>query len=168
MIPGDVPTEDREIPSNWDVLHNPESETEPPDEAEVHSHDRTDSPPTINLLASSWADAVSSLAVCTGALLFLNATGHHGSLAALPWAAILGFSWWVAAASILITIRQGTPGMLLAGVHFARPVAPRRVALVVAAAAVSASLLGLPGLLGPRRSPVAVTGGSVLEALPTD
>lgn len=156
------------IPTNWDVLHSSSVEDEAVNEEAMSITDGPNSPPTINLLASSWADIVAALAVCTVALLGLNASGHSGSLTALPWAAGLGVVWWLVAAATLVTIRQGTPGMLLAGVHFRSPVAPKRVALVVAAAVVSAVLFGLPSLLGASRSPIALAGASTLEAIPAD
>jgi hypothetical protein len=165
MRSDEIPPEEREIPKNWDVL----AETPLADDSSAGVAAATDSggePPTINLLASSWADAVASLVVCTAALFGLNAAGHNPSLACLPWALALGVVWWLAAAAALILIRQATPGMLLAGVVFSDRVAPGRVAVVIAAAAVSAVLLGLPNLLGPRRSPLALAAASRLEAVP--
>lgn len=159
--------EQSDFPTNWDVLHESTLEDEAPVDDSVIS-DSTDSPPTINLLASSWADAVASLGVCTAALFGLNAAGHHGSLTAFPWAAALGVAWWTIAAVALVVIRQGTPGMLLAGIVFSDRVAPRRVAMVIVAAAVSALLLGLPGLLGSRRSPLAFAAASELESVAVD
>ena len=156
---------ERAIPNNWDVLHE-----SPPDENQVDGAPPTDDPtgvpPTLNLLASSWADTVVSLGVCTATLFGLNAAGHHPSLPALPWAFALGVLWWLAAAAALILNRQATPGMLLAGIVFSDRVAPNRVAAVIGAAAVSALLLGLPNLLGPRHSPLAFAAASKLESIP--
>ncbi len=157
----------REFPNNWDVLHESTFEEEPHEEPVVVP-DSSGSPPTINLLASSWADAVASLGVGTAALVGLNAAGHGGLLIAFPWAVALGVVWWAIAAATLVVIRQGTPGMLLAGIVFNDRVAPGRVAVVIAAAAVCALLLGLPGLLGPRRSPVALAAASELGSAATD
>ena len=164
----DEGTEQGEIPKNWDVLRDGVAEDDTGDEVEDVLVEEATSMPKINLLASSWADAVVVLAVCTAALLGLNAAGHGGSLAALPWAAALGFLWWVVAATALVTIRQGTPGMLLAGVHFSERVDPRRIGAVVVTAVVCSILGGLPGLLGPRRSPLALAAGSTLESVPVD
>ncbi len=159
--------EQSEIPNNWDVIR--ESADDDGLGGELESTIETPaSPPKINLFASSWADAVVALAVCTVALLGLNATGHQGNLVALPWAATLGVVWWTVAATALVTIRQGTPGMLLAGVHFSSRVAPRRVGIVVVTAALCSILAGLPGLLGARHSPLALAGGSTLESVPVD
>lgn len=157
----------REFPNNWDVLRESTLDDQPVDDAAPTS-DPSTSPPTINILASSWADAVACLGVCTAALVGLNATGNHGSLTAFPWAVALGAAWWVIAAATLVVIRQGTPGMLLAGIVFSARVAPRRVAVVIAAAAVSALLLGLPSLLGARRSPLALAAASGLESAAAD
>jgi hypothetical protein len=128
--------------------------------------DSTVVPPTLNLVASSWADTVASLGVCTAALFGLNAAGHHPALPVLPWAIALGVLWWLAAAAALIVVRQATPGMLLAGIVFSDRVAPNRVAAVIMVAAVSAVLMGLPNLLGPRRSPLALAAASKLESIP--
>jgi hypothetical protein len=161
------PAQQRQFPSNWDVLDRIEDdELPPPDEPPVPSPSHT--PPLLNLIASSWADVVVVLAVCTAALLALNAAGHHSRLVVLPWAAALGLMWWLGAAATLVTIRQGTPGMLLAGVHFRDRVTPGRVALVVVVAVLSALLLGLPGLLGGRHSPLAIAAGSRLESVPIE
>jgi len=160
-------SQQREFPNNWDVLRESTDDDQVLEDT-PQTPDPSTSPPTINLLASSWADAVACLGVCTAALLGLNAAGYQGSLTAFPWAVALGATWWVIAAATLVVIRQGTPGMLLAGIAFNARVAPRRVAAVVAAAAVSALLLGLPGLLGARRSPLALAAASRLESAVAD
>lgn len=167
MNPSEDPSQPDEIPTNWDVLHDSAPDDEPVHEP-ASSSDPGSEPPTINVLASSWADAVAVLAVCTAALVALNAVGYQIMLGAFPWAVALGFAWWVFAAAALVTIRQGTPGMLLAGIHFSTLVPPHRVALVLVAAVVSAALVGLPGLFGARRSPLALAAGSALEPIPVD
>ena len=165
MSPDETPPEEREIPKNWDILaespldENPAIGPPPSSESGVV-------PATISLLAASWADAVTLLVVCTAALFGVNAAGYSPSLAALPWALGLGAVWWFAATAALVMIRQATPGMLLAGVVFSGRVAPGRVAAVIATAAVSALLVGLPNLLGPRRSPLALAAASRLESIP--
>ncbi len=155
----------RPFPKNWDVLQDSDDSAAVMDNPTPVSV-AVSSPPTINVLAASWADAVAALGVCTAALVGLTTLGHNGSLAALPWAAALGLAWWIAAAAILVVIRQGTPGMLLAGIVFADPVPPRRLALVIGAAAVSGLLIGLPGLFGARRSPLALAAASTIESIP--
>lgn len=161
-------TDQRQIPRDWDVL----GDAEPDDTAALPADDETAprpaGPPTLVLFAAAWADGVAVLAVVTAALLALNALGVQRILAALPWAAILSVAWWIFAAAVSVAIRQGTPGMLLAGVHFNGRVTPRRVALVVAAAAASTLLLGLPGLLGEHRSPLALASGRAVETLPAE
>ena len=168
MKPGEEPEQPEEIPMNWDVLHDPISDDDEPIHDPASSSISGSEPPTINLVASSWADAVAVLVVCTAALVGLNALGHRISFGAFPWAVTLGFAWWIFAAIALVTIRQGTPGMLLAGIHFGNPVAPHRVALVLVAAVMSALLAGLPGILGARRSPLALAAASALEPMPVD
>jgi len=162
----DTPTQ-REFPSNWDVLQEPADDDVAADDIAA-TPDPTGPTPILTILAASWADAVAPLGVCTAALIGLDAVGHHASFTALPWTVALGVVWWVIAAAALVVVRQGTPGMLLAGVVFADRVAPGRVAAVIAAAAVSALLLGLPNLLGPRRSPLAVAAASELETAAAD
>ena len=88
------------------------------------------------MLASSWADLVSLLAICTGALVTVLIMGERPSMPALWWAAALALLWWVVAAAALVLVRQGTPGMLLAGIRFEAPVEPRRVPRVLMAALV--------------------------------
>jgi len=155
----------REFPRNWDVLNDSAGNGEVLEDIAPRSEPKG-RPPTINLLAASWADAVVSLGVCTAALFGLNTTGYNPSLTAFPWALALGAAWWVTAAAILVVIRQGTPGMLLAGIVFGDRVAPRRLVMVIAVAAVCALLLGLPCLLGVRRSPLALAAASELESVP--
>lgn len=168
MTVHDEDTERGEIPKNWDVLRDDVAGDDAGDDVEEVVVEESVSLPKIDLLASSWADAVVVLAVCTAALLGLGATGDGGGLAALPWAAALGLLWWVVATAALVTIRQGTPGMLLAGVHFSERVDPRRIWVVVMAAMVCSILVGLPGLLGARRSPLALAAGATLESVPVD
>jgi len=162
----DQAPEQLDFPRNWDVIRDPSVADELPD-PDPPPTSSASTPPKIALLAASWADAVTALAVCTAALLSLVASGHEGVTTAFPWAAVLGGSWWVVSAATLILIRQGTPGMLLAGVVFRDPIAPRRVVPVVTVAALQAVFLGLPGLLGPRHSPMALVAASSLEATPT-
>ena len=165
MSGGEESPQQRPFPKNWDVLRDSDLDDEIMDVPSPVS-DSASLPPTINVLASSWADAVVVLGICTAALVGLAALGHHGSLTALPWAIVLGVVWWTVAAAILVVIRQGTPGMLLAGIQFAGRVAPRRLPVVIGAAALSALLAGLPGLFGARRSLLAFAAASELESIP--
>jgi len=165
MSGGEESPEQRQFPKNWDVLRDSDLDDETMD-VPFPASESASLPPTINVLASSWADAVAVLGVCTATLVGLAALGHHGSLTALPWATVLGLAWWTAAAAILVVIRQGTPGMLLAGIVFSDRVAPRRLPVVIGAAALSALLVGLPGLFGARRSPLAFAAASELESIP--
>jgi hypothetical protein len=57
--------------------------------------------------------------------------------------------------------------MLLAGVSFDRPVPPTRIVWVLAAALVGVLSLGLTGVLGSRRSILAVAAETeIVSALP--
>jgi hypothetical protein len=113
-------------------------------------------------MASSWADLVGMLAVCTGGLVAVMALGQRPALAAFGWSAFLALTWWVCSAAVLVVIRHGTPGMLLAGVRFVDPVSPDRVPRVLAAALLGVVTLGLPGLLGSQLSPLRIAAATDL------
>jgi hypothetical protein len=150
-----------DIPHDWDSLADRDggletTETPPaPDDPE---------PPVLTLMAVSWADLVGMLAVCTGGLLAVLALGQRPALAAFTWAAALALLWWVCAAAALVVVRQGTPGMLLAGVRFGEPVPTARVPRVLAAALLGVCTLGLPGLLGGHLSPLRLAAAIDLVA----
>lgn len=151
-----------EIPRDWDTLaeHGELPGTlgaaaEPPGNAAE--------PPPVTLMATAWADLVAMLAVCTGALVAVIAIGQRPALPAFGWAATLALAWWIFTAAILVVVRHGTPGMVLAGVRFADAVAPSRVPRVLAAALLGAVTLGAPALLGSRLSPLAAAAASRLE-----
>jgi hypothetical protein len=155
MKPGD-------IPDDWDALA--ERGGAPPVEAAGPAAPHGEVPPPVTLMAASWADLVAMLAVCTGGLIAVMAVGQRPALPAFAWAAGLALAWWVSAASVLLVVRQGTPGMLLAGVRFLDAVPPRLVPRVLAAALLGALTLGAPGLLGGRLSPLAAAARSRLES----
>jgi uncharacterized RDD family membrane protein YckC len=165
----DTSARQRDFPDDWDLVRGAGAATDGPDTGGPAPHpDPRSSPSVLSVMAASWADSVAVLVVCTASLLGLDGLGHRASLGALPWAAALGALWWVVAAATLVTVRQATPGMLLAGLHFSRRVTPGRVGLVVAAAAGCALLLGVPGLLGARLSPLAAAADAPLRQLPVD
>lgn len=131
------------MPRDWDELMDRGAEIGPAQQpAGVEG---PPDPRTLTLMAAAWADLVGILAVCTGALVAILMLGERPALPAFAWAVVLGVLWWAFAAAILVVVRQGTPGMLLAGVSFAEPVEPRRVGWVVAAALVGVVTLGAIG-----------------------
>ena len=144
-------TEDqRSMPGDWDALVERPTEVGrarplPP------RHDR-DLPPALTVMASAWADLVGMLAVCTGALIAILMLGERPALPACVWAAALGVVWWLFAASVLVVVRQATPGMLLAGMSFSEAVRPQRVVWVLVAALVGVGTFGLSGIIGGRGS----------------
>lgn len=142
----------KDIPADWDSLKDRPAETKKEVAEPPEVDPEGDAPPVVSLMAASWADLVGMLAVCTAALIAVLALGEPPALSVFPWAAVLALTWWVFAASVLVIVRQGTPGMLLAGIVFEEPVAARRVAGVLAAAVVGVATFGLVGLLGPRSS----------------
>lgn len=148
-----------DVPEDWDALPRRGSKRSLPDEPPL---DDGLEPPILTLMASSWADLVGMLAVCTGGLVAIMALGQRPALAAFGWAAFLALIWWICAAAALIVIRQATPGMLLAGIRFVDPVSPDRVPRVLVAALVGVATLGLPGLLGSQLSPLRIAAASDL------
>jgi hypothetical protein len=144
-------TDDRKsMPGDWDALVDRPSEV---------SHARSSPPsrghhlpPALTVMASAWADLVGILAVCTGALIAILVLGERPALPAFVWATALGIVWWTFAASVLVVVRQATPGMLLAGMSFSEAVRPQRVVWVLAAALVGVATFGLSGIIGGRGS----------------
>lgn len=169
------------IPSDWDRLERDTADHIPPS-AEVAdaspggvapppdpSHRTPEAVDTLTLLASGWAEAATVLAVCTGCLGSLLLVGGSPGLRLLPWAVAAAVGWWVFAASVLVTVRGGTPGMLLAGVTFVRPIRPSRVGWVVAAAGLGGLSLGVVNAVGgPRRSLAAIAAGSSITSRDLD
>jgi hypothetical protein len=111
-------------------------------------------------MAAAWADLVAMLAVCTAALAAILVIGERPELPAFIWAAALAVVWWLFTTAILVVVRQATPGMLLAGLSFAEPVAPPRVGWVLAAALVGVVTLGLSSVIGGERSILCVAAAS--------
>jgi hypothetical protein len=105
-----------QIPGDWDALVDRSPAARSP--AAVTTGPDRHGPPVLTLMASAWADLVGMLAVCTGALIAILLLGERPALPAFSWAAALAVVWWIFAASILVVVRQATPGMLLAGVSF--------------------------------------------------
>ena len=155
--------------TDWDALNERQVSVQPaPAPRQESDEDGPGGPPLITLMATAWADLVGMLAVCTGALIAILILGERPTLPAFTWAAALALVWWAFSASVLVVVRQGTPGMLLAGVNFAMPVLPKRVPLVLAAALAGVATLGLPGLLGGQRSILGAAAGSDLVADDSD
>lgn len=163
----DTPESRSEIPVDWDVLRAAAEQVDEP-AADREPESCVAPVPKINMAAASIADAVTVVAVCTAALLALDSTGYRVGLGLLPWAASLGAVWWTAAAAVLLIVRQGTPGMLLAGIMLSARISLTRVAGVIFTAGLCAILGGLPAVLGARRSPIAAAAGADLVPLSTD
>lgn len=153
-----------DIPADWDALGDRRTRTRSGPSGAIEP-DRSDAkPPLITLMATAWADLVGMLAVCTGALIAILILGERPTIPAFAWAAVLAMVWWIFAASVLVVVRQGTPGMLLAGVTFTTSVRPPRVPLVLAAALVGVATFGLLGLVGGQRSILGAAAASDLVA----
>jgi len=137
-----------DAPDDWDHLHEPVD-----DEVQLGA---TDPPPAgpddsgsvIPVLASSWGDLAAILGLCAVSLITLKLSGHGAPFAAAPWAGALAVLWWLVAAGVLVTVRRGTPGMLMAGLAFEDAVSPSRVPWVLVAALALATTLGLPSAVG--------------------
>lgn len=119
-------------------------------------------PGRLLLLAGALGDLVSLILVCASALVALRALGHPAGLAVLPWICALALAWWSLAATTLMVVRRGTPGMLLAGFSFATPVAHRRVVGVLLVALLLATTLGVTAVLGLPGPLLRLVGGSSL------
>lgn len=122
-------------------------------------------PPTLNLVAAAWADLVALLAFVVAELIAVVVAGYDIKLPALPWVVTLALAWWCAAALVLVVVRRGTPGMLMAGVAFRSQVPSSRLAPAVLVALLLVCLLGLPALLGAQRSLLRLATGSPLACL---
>jgi hypothetical protein len=151
-------------PEDWDRLADPPA-GERPATALRSSHPR---PGAVLLLAAALGDLVALVSLCALALLALRVLGHRAPLPAFPWAAALAVLWWSAAATALIVVRRGTPGMLMAGLGFVLPVATRRVAAVLAVALLAACSLGLPALLGVAGPLLRAASGTQLSLQGSD
>lgn len=159
--PPQTSPEDLAFPANWDqLLEENEGEPDPgppgdPDDAR---------PSLVTLLAASWAELVVVLVPCAAALAVVRVLGYRTGSPALPWAALLACAWWLTAATVLLVVRRGTPGMLLAGLTFADGVPGIRVPLLLVSVLVLAASAGLLALLGGRRWLPAVVAGTGLSA----
>ena len=143
------------VPSDWDRLA--ERQEDPTAEGRFETpHGPAPPPSTLSVVASGWGDALALMAVCTAEIAAVHALGLGYSRGTVLWAAAASMAWWILASAVLLAIRQGTVGMLMAGVATAGPVPPSRLPLVLVAAATAALLLGLPGVLGARRHPVSI------------
>ena len=140
-----------DIPRDWDTLADREQQG-PAEIVERVVESDNPQPPIITLMAAFWADLVGVLAVCTAALLAVMILGNRPAIPAFGWAAVLALVWWIFSASALVLVRQGTPGMLMAGMCFKDPVDPARIPWVLAAALFGVLTMGLPGLLGNNNS----------------
>jgi hypothetical protein len=148
-----------DVPQDWDRIRDLEPTAEPePQAAADFGHE--DLPPQLLLMfGSAWGDLLSVLAVCTSAYLVLALLGYGSDFATMPWALALGILWWAAAAAAMLVIRQGTPGMLLAGVAFDDQVPRDRLPWVIVAALVMGGTLGILTILGTRLSPLRLAAG---------
>lgn len=153
------------IPADWDSLKERSVEPEETPTSPLGVEPEDNRPPILSLMAASWADLVGMLAVCTAALIAVLALGEPPALSVFPWAAGLALAWWAFAACVLVVVRLGTPGMLLAGVVFEQPVPAKRIFWVLAAAIVGVATFGLVGLLGARSSLLRLAGASELASV---
>jgi hypothetical protein len=159
--PPQTSPEELAFPANWDRLIEEvqvDSEPEPPD-------DPGDPRPSfVSFLAASWAELVVVLVPCAGALAVVRVLGYRAGAPALPWAALLAGAWWLTAATVLVVVRRGTPGMLLAGLTFADEVPRVRIPLLLITILVLAASAGLLALLGGRNWFPATVAGTSLAA----
>jgi hypothetical protein len=155
---------DTEIPGDWDRIT--ESTDDPVAETIEHELEskQVPEPAVVTLVGSAWGDLVAMLGVCTLALLGLALLGYRAELVMLPWTLALAVAWWAVAAAIMVLVRQGTPGMLMAGIAFDGAISRGRIPAVLLAACVLCCTLGALALLGAKRSPLRLAGGVDLVA----
>jgi hypothetical protein len=150
---------------DWDQLRRePNGIDEPSILGDEDVGEKDQRPPVLSMLAAAWADLATVLGVCTLALLSLVSVGYQTTVVAFPWAAALSLVWWGTATLVLVAVRRGSPGMLMAGVVFSKPVPLRKLPWVLAAALFLACTCGLPALLGARRSPLKAASGCSVQA----
>lgn len=157
----DTSPEQLDFPTNWDRLIEPPAGS-PEERTDVPSAGGPGPPPTALLVAAAWADLVCLLLFCVTAILTVMLAGYGVSLVALPWVSVLAAAWWAGASAVLVVVRRGTPGMLIAGIVFKSPVVNRRLPVILVVAVLLACTLGLPALVGAQRSPLRWAGGSPL------
>lgn len=136
------------VPDDWDQLDEPVAEEEAPLDPAPTGRDDRRSGSVIPSIASAWGDLAIMLGLCAATLIALKIAGHGAPFAAAPWAVAVAVLWWLLAAAILVTVRRGTPGMLMAGLTFSDTVAPARVPWVVLTALALAATLGIPSAVG--------------------
>ncbi len=143
---------------NWDRLRDASTEIEEdPSSREVD--EPTGTPSVVVLLGGAWGDLVTVLGVCTASLLTLAVLGYGAGWAAVPWAIAVGVVWWTVSAAVMLVVRNGTPGMMMAGIAFESQVARTRAPWTVIAALVTWCMLGLPSVLGAERSLLRLVAG---------
>jgi hypothetical protein len=147
-----------EVPEAWDQIREPapDLDMEP---VEVEQGQMLVEPSRLSLMGGSWGDLVTILGVCTATIIALAILGYGADWACFPWVLALGVAWWIAATSVLLVVRQATPGMLLSGVVFEDSIPRDRVAWVVLAALTLCITLGVPALLGAHASPLRLAAG---------
>ena len=135
---------------NWDRLSEIDIESIEPEtaSASVINPGPVDTVPRSARMAASWADLVVVAALTTSMVGAVILSGYPLSFRALPWAVIVALVGWGAGCGIVLRVRRGTPGMMIAGFVFTEEVAGVRLGWTIATAAFSALLLGLPVLLG--------------------
>ncbi len=123
--------------------------------------DSGDAVPWSARLTAAWADLVVISGATTSMVGAVILAGYPLGIRALPWAVMVALVGWGAACAILLRVRRGTPGMLLAGFVFSNEVTGGRLGWTVAAAGFNAFLLGLPALPGgPKTSLLSIASGS--------
>jgi len=112
-------------------------------------------------LTAAWADLVVISGATTSIVGAVILAGYPLGIRALPWVVSVALLGWGASCGILLRIRRGTPGMLLAGFVFSGDVSGIRLVWTIATAGFSAFLLGIPLLPGgPNTSLLSVASGS--------
>ena len=158
------PPRGSDVPEGWDRLERPVDQPSAPPRHSLPDAVPQDPASLIPVIAGSWGDLATILALTAATLVALRLAGHGAPFAAAPWAIAVAVLWWLAAAAALLTVRRATPGMAAAGISFAGAVTPARLPWVLLVALLLAATLGLPSAVGPPGWALRVTAGRPLIA----
>jgi len=149
--------------SPWDQLSDADVEgiEQGPSAPLIETPDLGGIVPWSTRLTAALADLVVIAGATTSMVGAVILAGYPLGIRGLPWVVMVALIGWGASCGILLRIRRGTPGMLLAGFVFSSEVTGGRLVCTVATAGFSAFLLGLPLLPGgPKASLLSVASGS--------
>jgi len=126
-------------PGDWDRL----SEQDTP----LPVEDGSDGPGPLSsshVVTAVLADLVLMLGLTTLLVLSLSLQSLPFDVRVLGWAAPVALAWWLMAAGICLRVLRASPGMIIAGLSFAKELRGSRLFLTLLALVFGAACLGLP------------------------